>query len=321
MAEAPVATPAPAAPTTAPAAPSAAAPAPVIPEAALAALKAAGINPETWEMSLVIDGNTENVPLAVARSFAQKVRASDKRFQAAADREARFDKLAAEIKADQTKVWEAFEQLGGKADDIALARVEASLKREMERANETPRERALREENEKFKGAEREKTMKAQQEAYQGRVKAHQLAQGKVLFEAVEATSLPHTDAVAQRMVDIMRRGLDNGIEYDANTLAKLTEQEVVEEVVAVLQAQKDTGKRRKMVGEDLLQAILKGDVDVATAAPGIPAESDEPTRSENEDGSTTVRFKTGKKARKPEAQAIRDLTRALKTGGMPKPV
>jgi hypothetical protein len=327
MADAPVvATPtAPAAaPTAAPGAPAApAAPAP-IPEAALAALKAAGIDPGSWEMELIINGATERVPLNVARQFAQKVRASDKRFQEAAQRDARFAKIGDEVKQNPDKIWDAFEMLvgNGKADDVALARVEASLKREAERVRETPAQRALREENERLKKAEFERTEGERQKAYQARVEAHKLSQGRALYEAVEKTALPHSDATALRIVSIMERAMEQGLEYAPETLAKIAEQEVREEVEAILQAQKDIGRRRKLVGEDLLQAILRGDVETATTAPGLPTEEvdEQPTRRMDDDGSTVVRFKPkGAKKSKPEAQAIRELTRALKSGAIPK--
>jgi hypothetical protein len=273
-------------------------------------------------MDLIINGASEKVPLAVARQFAQKVRAADKRFQDAAARDQRFARLSDEVKKTPEKIWEAFEMLGGKADDVALARVEASLKREVERSRETPSQRAMREENERLKRAENDRTQGEQQKAYAARVEAHKLSQGKALYDAVESTSLPHTDATAIRIVSIMERALEQGIDYSPATLAKIAEQEVMEEIQAVLSAQKDVGRRRKLVGEDLLQAILRGDVESAQAAPGVPSEEAEPTprRTVEDDGSTTVRFKPkGAKKSKPEAQAIRELTRALKSGAIPK--
>ena len=317
----PAAVPATSTPTQSATGPGAATP-PAIPEAALTALKAAGIDPGSWEMDLIINGASEKVPLAVARQFAQKVRAADKRFQDAAARDQRFARLSDDVKKDPSKIWDAFEMLGGKADDVALARVEASLKREVERSRETAAQRAMREENEGLRKKENDRVQAEQQKAYTARVEAHKMSQGKALYEAVEATSLPHSDATALRIVAIMDRALEQGIDYSPATLAKIAEQEVMEEIQAVLSAQKDVGRRRKLVGEDLLQAILRGDVETAAAAPGVPSEEIEraPSRSVEDDGTTTVRFKpkSGKKS-KPEAQAIRELTRALKSGAIPK--
>lgn len=297
-----------------------------IPEALAGALKAAGINPDTMEMQLTIDGEVEIVPLAVARNFAQKVRAADKRFQTAAQREKAFDKLAEDIRGNPDKLWEAAKQLGVDADDLALARVEAALKREAELANETPAQRAQREELEKLKADRAAEDRQKAEAARQEKVQAQFQAQGKLLYQAVEKTSLPHTDATALRMVNLMERALEQNIELDPASLAHYAEQEVMEEVRAVLAAQKDIGKRRKLVGEDLLQAILRGDVETITTAPGAPQGEERPAKPQfdpNDDsagGRATARFKPAKKS-KPEAQAIRELTRALKSGNIPRPV
>lgn len=303
--------------------PQASAPAPVIPPALLEGLKAAGINPDTMEMALVVDGETLNIPLPIVRSRAQKSSGADKRFKEADDRMKAIDRAYQTAAKDPEKFWEAASMLGLNPDDLALQRVEAALAREAAQARETPAERKLREENEGYKKRDQEAAQKKAADERMARVNAHIQQRGKLLYDAVEKTSLPHTDATALRMVSLMERADEQGLDLSPEALAHYAEEEVMAEVQAVLSAQKDTKKRRKLVGEDLLQAILRGDVEAVTAAPGAPAAppAAQPTRAIDEDtGETVVRFKPTKKA-KPEAQAIRELTRALKSGSMPRPV
>lgn len=224
---------------------------------------------------ITVNGETKKVPLEVLKALAQKADGADAKFRQASEQTKRLTEAVRRGKEDPSAV---LRELGIDPEQYAMTTAEKALKQAMEDAELSPEARELREVKRKL--AEREakeaETQKAEtakkQEAAR---KANVRSIGQAIYEAVEKTSLPHTDETALLMAQVQEAAWENGLgDLSPAQLAFYAEQQEQGRLMNQLKALASNPERLlKMLPPEVVKAITAADMAPIKKAPGASPE------------------------------------------------
>lgn len=196
--------------------------------------------PADAKFPVKVNGEIRQLSRDEMRRTLSKELAADLKFRQAAERDAKFDNLVRNGDVDgiikalgkDPKAY-ANQVLKHDIEDYIAAQEAKSL---------DPRERALREREARLARAEdEEKARKAQdqQRQQQAKVAEYQDYIGRTVSAALEATGLPKTPAVANRMLAKMEAFVENGVDFNPRDVAQEVEDDLYAEAEALLQSER----------------------------------------------------------------------------------
>lgn len=205
-----------------------------------------------------VDGAEEELDEETLLKLAQMGRASNKRFQDAAQLRREAEELIALIKQDPRKVLQ-HPSIG--LDPYKVA--EDWLIEKLEQEKLSPEQQKIQEYEQKLKAYEEEKKAAAEakdQENKQKLIAHYSQEYEREVQEALASSGLPRTAKTVRRMAEYMKAALDNGIELPAANVAKLVRQDYIRDISELFN-QTDGDTLIQILGDEMANKIRKSDL------------------------------------------------------------
>ncbi len=222
-----------------------------------------------------VDGSEEELDEDTIVKLAQLGRASNKRFQEAANLRKQAEEFINLLKQDPRRVL-SNPAIG--VDPYKLA--EDWLIERMEMEKLTPEQQQLRAYEQQLKAYEEEKKQVAEQKAQEEQQKLiqhHTQMYEQQVTEALSASGLPKTTKTVKRMAEYMYKALENGIDLKPSDVVSLVKQDYIKEITDLF-SQTD--------GDSLLQILSTTGIDnkirkadLARLKSGAPVQKQQPTQ------------------------------------------
>ena len=185
------------------------------------------------KLTIKTDGREEELDEEDVIKLAQLGRASNKRFQEAAQMRKQAENFISLLQKDPLKV------LSDPSINVNVREfAEQYLLREIEKETLSPEQRQIAEYEEKLRAIDDEKkTAKEQQETEerdQLRIQYSQEYEGQIQ-DALSSTGLPRTHFTVRRMVEYMTTALNNGIDLPAKNVAALVRQDYLSDMNSLI--------------------------------------------------------------------------------------
>lgn len=247
---------------------------------------------------IVVDGESQQVPLDELLKGYQLKSASNKRFQEASQIKKQVEERAQQLEEFKNKLLEnpydalvnaglPFEAIRKHYEDVMYQMLQLDQMSPEEKAalQEKREAEKLRSEYEQLKKQLEEKTKQEEEVRFQQEVERETQEYVTKISEAAKNVGLPETPEVLQGVADIMRLALENGYNIPVEDAVAQYKEETTSSLKNLLGGLNEDALLA-LIGEDRMKNIRKKDIETITN-PGLPKR--EPTKQVDESTELTA--------------------------------